>query len=41
MLLRIQRIVCDHPTNQAAYLIALAAIKARCHYVNKKWLGGM
>ena len=26
---------------QAADLIALAAIKARCHYVNQKWLGGM
>nr|YP_009732761.1 ribosomal protein S2 [Buxbaumia aphylla]QHU77103.1 ribosomal protein S2 [Buxbaumia aphylla] len=26
---------------QAADLIASAAIKARCHYVNQKWLGGM
>nr|QKV48112.1 ribosomal protein S2 [Risleya atropurpurea] len=26
---------------QAADLIALAAIRARCHYVNKKWLSGM
>nr|WRK68945.1 ribosomal protein S2 [Oenothera drummondii] len=26
---------------QAAALVARAAIKARCHYVNKKWLGGM
>nr|YP_007026120.1 ribosomal protein S2 [Apopellia endiviifolia]AFU88830.1 ribosomal protein S2 [Apopellia endiviifolia]WIA67713.1 ribosomal protein S2 [Apopellia endiviifolia]WKW94922.1 ribosomal protein S2 [Apopellia endiviifolia] len=26
---------------QAADLIALAASKARCHYVNQKWLGGM
>lgn len=27
--------------NQAADLVAEAAIKARCHYVNHKWLGGM
>lgn len=27
--------------NKAADLVAQAAIKARCHYVNKKWLGGM
>nr|YP_010555817.1 ribosomal protein S2 [Phacellanthus tubiflorus]UYR95048.1 ribosomal protein S2 [Phacellanthus tubiflorus] len=26
---------------QAADLVARAAIKARCHCVNKKWLGGM
>ena len=26
---------------QAADLVASAASKARCHYVNKKWLGGM
>nr|YP_010881498.1 ribosomal protein S2 [Pellia neesiana]WIA68576.1 ribosomal protein S2 [Pellia neesiana]WIA68662.1 ribosomal protein S2 [Pellia neesiana]WIA68748.1 ribosomal protein S2 [Pellia neesiana] len=26
---------------QAADLIASAASKARCHYVNQKWLGGM
>jgi small subunit ribosomal protein S2 len=26
---------------QAADLIASASIKARCHYVNQKWLGGM
>nr|YP_009557379.1 ribosomal protein S2 [Kewa sp. GY-2019]QBC72138.1 ribosomal protein S2 [Kewa sp. GY-2019] len=25
----------------AARLVARAAIRARCHYVNKKWLGGM
>jgi small subunit ribosomal protein S2 len=27
--------------HQAADLVAEAAIKARCHYVNHKWLGGM
>nr|YP_009258536.1 ribosomal protein S2 [Netrium digitus]ANI25537.1 ribosomal protein S2 [Netrium digitus] len=27
--------------HQAEDLIAAAAKKARCHYVNKKWLGGM
>nr|AEX94307.1 ribosomal protein S2 [Trichopetalum plumosum] len=27
--------------NKTADLVALAAIKARCHYVNRKWLGGM
>ncbi|KAG4133149.1 hypothetical protein ERO13_D08G077750v2, partial [Gossypium hirsutum] len=27
--------------NKAADSMAWAAIKARCHYVNKKWLGGM
>ena len=27
--------------NEAADSVARAAIKARCHYVNKKWLGGM
>nr|YP_009865539.1 ribosomal protein S2 [Dalbergia frutescens]QKE47824.1 ribosomal protein S2 [Dalbergia frutescens] len=27
--------------NKAADSIARAAIKARCHYVNKKWIGGM
>ena len=27
--------------NKAADLVAWAAIRARCHYVNKKWLGGM
>ncbi|KAM0963769.1 hypothetical protein ACFX13_023151 [Malus domestica] len=27
--------------NKAADSVAQAAIKARCHYVNKKWLGGM
>ncbi|KAJ4700529.1 DNA-directed RNA polymerase subunit beta'' [Melia azedarach] len=27
--------------NQAADLVVRAAIRARCHYVNKKWLGGM
>ena len=26
---------------QAADVVASASIKARCHYVNKKWLGGM
>nr|YP_009867329.1 ribosomal protein S2 [Sarmentypnum sarmentosum]YP_009867739.1 ribosomal protein S2 [Sarmentypnum exannulatum]QKG04552.1 ribosomal protein S2 [Sarmentypnum sarmentosum]QKG04963.1 ribosomal protein S2 [Sarmentypnum exannulatum] len=26
---------------QAADLVASASIKARCHYVNQKWLGGM
>ena len=26
---------------KAATSVARAAIKARCHYVNKKWLGGM
>jgi ribosomal protein S2 len=26
---------------QAADLVASAATRARCHYVNKKWLGGM
>nr|UCS40433.1 ribosomal protein S2 [Astragalus calycosus var. calycosus] len=26
---------------KAAYLVKRAAIRARCHYVNKKWLGGM
>nr|YP_009193401.1 ribosomal protein S2 [Takakia lepidozioides]UPM51622.1 ribosomal protein S2 [Takakia lepidozioides] len=26
---------------QAADLVASAATKARCHYVNRKWLGGM
>nr|YP_009748240.1 ribosomal protein S2 [Pogonia japonica]YP_009748316.1 ribosomal protein S2 [Pogonia minor]QII89920.1 ribosomal protein S2 [Pogonia japonica]QII89996.1 ribosomal protein S2 [Pogonia minor] len=28
-------------TNKAANLVALAAIRARCHYVNQKRLGGM
>nr|YP_010895675.1 ribosomal protein S2 [Chorispora sibirica]YP_010895757.1 ribosomal protein S2 [Chorispora songarica]WJZ19666.1 ribosomal protein S2 [Chorispora sibirica]WJZ19748.1 ribosomal protein S2 [Chorispora songarica] len=27
--------------NHAADLVSRAAIRARCHYVNKKWLGGM
>jgi len=27
--------------DQAADLVSEAAIKARCHFVNKKWLGGM
>lgn len=27
--------------NKAADLVASAARRARCHYVNKKWLGGM
>ncbi|KAJ4699629.1 DNA-directed RNA polymerase subunit beta'' [Melia azedarach] len=27
--------------NKAADLVVRAAIRARCHYVNKKWLGGM
>nr|UFA46872.1 ribosomal protein S2 [Dioscorea dumetorum] len=27
--------------NKAADSVASAAIRARCHYVNKKWLGGM
>ncbi|CAH1414078.1 unnamed protein product [Lactuca virosa] len=27
--------------NKEADSVAWAAIKARCHYVNKKWLGGM
>nr|YP_010946050.1 ribosomal protein S2 [Cerastium alpinum]YP_010946133.1 ribosomal protein S2 [Cerastium arcticum]YP_010946217.1 ribosomal protein S2 [Cerastium nigrescens]QUG09837.1 ribosomal protein S2 [Pseudocerastium stellarioides]WGN99287.1 ribosomal protein S2 [Cerastium alpinum]WGN99370.1 ribosomal protein S2 [Cerastium arcticum]WGN99454.1 ribosomal protein S2 [Cerastium nigrescens] len=27
--------------NKAADSVAWAAIRARCHYVNKKWLGGM
>nr|YP_010389603.1 ribosomal protein S2 [Chesneya acaulis]UPT34376.1 ribosomal protein S2 [Chesneya acaulis] len=26
---------------KAAYSVPRAAIRARCHYVNKKWLGGM
>nr|YP_009662607.1 ribosomal protein S2 [Amphilophium dolichoides]YP_009662704.1 ribosomal protein S2 [Amphilophium carolinae]QCU48129.1 ribosomal protein S2 [Amphilophium dolichoides]QCU48226.1 ribosomal protein S2 [Amphilophium carolinae] len=26
---------------KAAYLVARTARKARCHFVNKKWLGGM
>lgn len=26
---------------EAADLVASAAIRARCHYVNRKWLGGM
>nr|AVM82805.1 ribosomal protein S2 [Pyrostegia venusta] len=26
---------------KVAYSVARAAIKARCHFVNKKWLGGM
>ena len=26
---------------QVADLIASAAVKSRCHYVNEKWLGGM
>nr|UDZ61391.1 ribosomal protein S2 [Echinodorus cordifolius]WRM53813.1 ribosomal protein S2 [Echinodorus grisebachii] len=26
---------------ETAHLVALAARRARCHYVNKKWLGGM
>jgi len=26
---------------QAADLVASAATRARCHYVNKKWLSGM
>nr|YP_011014210.1 ribosomal protein S2 [Arenaria przewalskii]WQA10615.1 ribosomal protein S2 [Arenaria przewalskii] len=28
-------------TKEAAGLVAWAAIRARCHYVNKKWLGGL
>lgn len=28
-------------TKKAADLVTRAAIRARCHYVNKKWLGGM
>ncbi|MBA0680706.1 hypothetical protein Goari_012391, partial [Gossypium aridum] len=27
--------------NKAANAVAQAAIRARCHYVNRKWLGGM
>ncbi|KAF6170952.1 hypothetical protein GIB67_014769 [Kingdonia uniflora] len=27
--------------SKATDLVASAAIRARCHYVNKKWLGGM
>ncbi|EEF39894.1 30S ribosomal protein S2, putative [Ricinus communis] len=27
--------------NKAADSVARAAIRARCHYVNKKWLGGI
>nr|AKR81002.1 ribosomal protein S2 [Stichoneuron caudatum] len=27
--------------NKTADLVASAALRARCHYVNKKWLGGM
>ncbi|XP_019251273.1 PREDICTED: uncharacterized protein LOC109230202 [Nicotiana attenuata] len=27
--------------NKAADLVEWAAIRARCHYVNKKWLGGV
>nr|YP_009540107.1 ribosomal protein S2 [Lunaria rediviva]AYQ22110.1 ribosomal protein S2 [Lunaria rediviva] len=27
--------------NKAAELVSRAALRARCHYVNKKWLGGM
>nr|YP_007890232.1 ribosomal protein S2 [Cephalotaxus oliveri]AFZ65597.1 ribosomal protein S2 [Cephalotaxus oliveri]QPO90183.1 ribosomal protein S2 [Cephalotaxus oliveri]UPV71008.1 ribosomal protein S2 [Cephalotaxus oliveri]UPV71090.1 ribosomal protein S2 [Cephalotaxus oliveri]UPV71172.1 ribosomal protein S2 [Cephalotaxus oliveri] len=27
--------------HQAAYATKLAALAARCHYVNKEWLGGM
>nr|YP_009486699.1 ribosomal protein S2 [Piliostigma thonningii]AWB12922.1 ribosomal protein S2 [Piliostigma thonningii] len=27
--------------NKAAFLVPQVAIRARCHYVNKKWLGGM
>ncbi|KAM0070784.1 putative ribosomal protein S2 [Helianthus debilis subsp. tardiflorus] len=27
--------------NKEADSVAWAAIRARCHYVNKKWLGGM
>ncbi|KAJ6794002.1 ribosomal protein S2 [Iris pallida] len=27
--------------NKAADSVASAAIRTRCHYVNKKWLGGM
>ena len=27
--------------NKAVDSVARAAIRARCHYVNKKWLGGM
>ncbi|PIN01026.1 Mitochondrial/chloroplast ribosomal protein S2 [Handroanthus impetiginosus] len=27
--------------NKAANSVARAAVKAQCHYVNKKWLGGM
>ena len=27
--------------NKAADLVVSAAIRDRCHYVNKKWLGGM
>lgn len=26
---------------KSAHLVTQAAIRARCHYVNKKWLGGM
>nr|YP_010760253.1 ribosomal protein S2 [Cuscuta volcanica]WEY30241.1 ribosomal protein S2 [Cuscuta volcanica] len=28
-------------TNAADEVVAQASIRARCHYVNKKWLGGM
>ncbi|KAL7605728.1 hypothetical protein Lser_V15G20077 [Lactuca serriola] len=27
--------------NKESYSIAWATIRARCHYVNKKWVGGM
>ncbi|TYI97576.1 hypothetical protein E1A91_D01G151800v1, partial [Gossypium mustelinum] len=27
--------------NKATYSVARVAIRARCHYANKKWLGGM
>nr|YP_009730968.1 ribosomal protein S2 [Epirixanthes elongata]YP_009730979.1 ribosomal protein S2 [Epirixanthes elongata]QBB73112.1 ribosomal protein S2 [Epirixanthes elongata]QBB73113.1 ribosomal protein S2 [Epirixanthes elongata] len=34
-------IVGTNKKNKAAASVARAAIRARCHYVNKKWLGGL
>lgn len=34
-------IVGTNKKNKAADSVARASIRARCHYVNKKWLGGM
>jgi small subunit ribosomal protein S2 len=38
---RRKRILIVGTKKRVADLVAQAAIKARCHYVNKKWLGGM